>query len=75
MAFSLKFKDLLTKRDQYRSQGPSTDKFFVRYFIQTGANIRLEWSLDLLFEALVLYLSVLLVRTSTSSRFHFIGPY
>ena len=28
MAFSLQFKDLLIERDQYHSQGPSTDKLF-----------------------------------------------
>ena len=28
IASSLQFKDLLTERDQYRSQGPSTDKLF-----------------------------------------------
>ena len=28
MASSLHFKDLLTKRDQYHSQGPSTNKLF-----------------------------------------------
>ena len=28
IASSLQFKDLLTKRDQYHSQGPSTDKLF-----------------------------------------------
>ena len=32
MASSLQFKDLLTDRDHYRSQGPSTDKLFYQGF-------------------------------------------